>query len=71
MVGACLEELIYEVAIGGMNLHAVEARRAGAPSGKPIVFNRRLDLIGGECPGRLVGLLALGRVDPVTVDGDC
>lgn len=33
-----MEELVNQIAVGGMNLDAVEARRAGATSGKPIAL---------------------------------
>ena len=67
-VGLRLQELVDEVAVGGVNLDAVKPggpRPGGSPA---VVGHDGGDLPGLEGSGRLVGFLAERRVDAVAVD---
>ena len=63
MIGARLEELVDEIAVGGMDLDAVESGSARPSGGDPVILDRGHDLLAGKRPRRLVGLLPLRRVD--------
>ena len=71
MIGLRLQELVDEIAVGGMDLHAIEAG-GPRPRRRPGVVGDDLRNLGGvEGPRRLVGLFSLRRMDAVAGDCDC
>ena len=48
VVGAVAQELLQQVAVGGMHFHAVEAGRLGTQRGLAIVLDQPRDLVGAQ-----------------------
>ena len=65
-----LEEGVDEVAVGRVNLHAVEARRLRSLGGSPVVVHNPWNLGRFQRPGYFVGMLAGRRVEVRLVDRD-
>ena len=63
MVRAVTQELVEQVAVGGMDLDSIEAGRLGLGGGTAEVLDQRRDLGGLESARRLEGFHALFGVD--------
>ena len=70
MIRLRLQKLVDEIAVGGVNLHAVEAGSASPGRGAGIVGHHARDLGGIKSPRCLVRLLSLWRVDAIAGDRD-
>jgi hypothetical protein len=57
-IGAVAQELVDQVAIGGMDLHTVEACRDRTPGCAAIVLEQSRHLVDAQRPGLDIGLLA-------------
>ena len=67
-VGLRLQKLVDEIAVGGVDLNAVEASSPGPGSGGGVVGHDGGHLVGLESTRRLVGLFADRGVDAVAAD---
>ncbi len=63
MVGAGAQELVQQIAVGGVDLHAVKIGVHGTTGGVPVVPDQIRHFIEPQCPGRR-GLDVFGAAVP-------